>query len=115
MFLAEVTASQGAIDNALWQYPVAALLVLVVVLFLRYLSKAEERNQDDRKQIHETFTTALHTDRQEMSGALDRMGERHQSISEAFTRTMSESTQHHSTMQAQIIDALSKVQASKDG
>lgn len=115
MFLAEVAASQDAIDNALWQYPVAALLVLVVILFLRYLSKAEERNQEDRKQIHETFTAALHKDREEMGGALDRMGERHQSISEAFTRTMSESTQHHSTMQAQIIDALSKVRGERDG
>ena len=115
MFLAEVSASQDAIDNALWQYPVAALLVLVVVLFLRHLTKAEERNQEDRRQIQSTFSEALERDRVELSGAMDRLGERHQAISESFNRTMSEATAHHSTMQAQIIDALSKVRSERDG
>ena len=115
MFLAEVGVSQDAFDNALWQYPVAALLVLVVVLFLRHLNKSEERNQEDRRQIQGTFTEALERDRVELSGAMDRLGERHQAISESFNRTMSEATAHHSTMQAQIIDALASVKRDKDG
>ena len=105
---ADVGPSQEALNHALWQYPVAALLLLVVILFLRHLSKSDVRNQEDRRQIHDAFTSALSNDREELSGALDRMGDRHQSISESFTRTMSEATQHHSAMQAQIIDALSK-------
>jgi hypothetical protein len=115
MFLAEVGVSHDAFDNALWQYPVAALLVLVVVLFLRHLTKSEERNQEDRRLIQGTFSEALERDRVELSGALDRMGDRHQTISESFNRTMSESTKHHSTMQAQIIDALSNARGDKDG
>ena len=110
MMLADVAAgSQGAFNNALWQYPVAALLLLVVGMFLRHLTKSEERNQDDRRQIQSAFADSLKNDREELSGALDRMGDRHQAISEAFNRTMSEATQHHSTMQAQIIDALASV------
>ena len=109
--LAEAAAagSQEAFNNAIWQYPVAALLLLVVGMFLRHLTKSEERNQEDRRQIQTSFNDALKGDREELSGALDRMGDRHQAISESFNRTMSEATQHHSTMQAQIIDALASV------
>jgi len=114
MMLADVAAgSQEAFNNAIWQYPVAALLLLVVGMFLRHLTKSEERNQDDRRHIQASFTDALKGDREELSGALDRMGDRHQAISESFNRTMSEATQHHSTMQAQIIDALASVKKSE--
>ena len=115
--LAEIGAagSQEAFNNAIWQYPVAALLLLVVGMFLRHLTKSEERNQADRRQLQSSFTEALKSDREELSTALDRMGERHQSISESFNRTMSEATAHHSTMQAQIIDALAAVKRDKDG
>ena len=37
MMLADVAAgSQEAFNNAIWQYPVAALLLLVVGMFLRH-------------------------------------------------------------------------------
>ena len=60
------TSVQTAFDHALWQYPVAGLLVLVVILFLRYLAKAEQRNQEDRRHIQVTFTDALEREREEM-------------------------------------------------
>ena len=115
--LAEIGAagSQEAFNHAIWQYPVAALLLLVVGMFLRHLTKSEARNQDDRRQLQSSVTAALKRDREELSTARDRMGERHQSISESFNRTMSEATAHHSTMQAQIIDALAAVKRDKDG
>jgi len=110
MMLADVAAgSQEAFNNAIWQYPVAALLLLVVGMFLRHLAKSEERNQEDRRQIQDSFNDTLRGNQEEMSGALDRIGDRHQSISESFNRTMSEATAHHTTMQAQIIDALASV------
>jgi len=103
-----------AFNSAIWQYPVAALLLLVVGMFLRHLTKSEERNQEDRRHIQVAFAESLKGDREELSSALDRMGERHQAVSEAFNRTMSEATVHHSAMQAQIIDALSRARESND-
>jgi len=111
--LADLAVSQEAIDNALWQYPVAALLLLVVGLFLRHLSKAEQRNQEDRRQIHESFATNLSDNRREMSQALDRLGERHQAITDTFNTTISESTSRQSDMQAQIIEFMAKMEARK--
>lgn len=108
--LAELASgSQEAFNNAIWQYPVAALLLLVTGMFLRHLTKSEERNQEDRRHIQSAFSESLKNDREELSGALDRMGARHQAVSESFNKTMSEASARNSTMQAQIIEALAKV------
>ena len=102
------TSVQTAFDHALWQYPVAGLLVLVVILFLRDLAKAEQRNQEDRRHIQVTFTDALEREREEMSGALDRLGNRQESISQMFAQTVTDQSKAQREMQTQLIEVLSK-------
>ena len=48
-----------------------------------------------------------------MSQALDRLGERHQAITDTFNTTISESTSRQSDMQAQIIEFMAKMEARK--
>ncbi len=66
----EVGSASDAINNALWQFPVAALVIAVVVLFLRYmrkerreqqqfLSETNQLDREDREKAQKRFTETL--------------------------------------------------------
>lgn len=103
--------SQEVMDAAWTQYPAVAIVVFLTIAFLAHISRDAKRNQEDRKQIQTTFTDALRQDRQEMKPSMDRLGNRLDTTSKLFAKTMSETAEQQAMIQSKVIDALARIQS----
>ena len=120
------TANEGtteAVNNALWQYPVAALLIVVVVLFVRDRKKSDERHADTMREAeerHERFLAETNEKdredrqiaRESFSDVLISVQDRSENsarvMTDTFRKTTEEQTKNASAQLSRTIDALDR-------
>jgi hypothetical protein len=104
--------TQGAFDNALWQYPVAALVIFIVIIFLRDRKKSDERHEkfltetnqldrEDRKQAQDQFADMLMEVR-------DRSSNNTRVLVDTFTKQTEEATKNSNALTARAIDTIDR-------
>ena len=120
------TANEGttdAMNNALWQYPVAALLIAVVVMFLKDRKKSDEAHTkalEEADKRHERFSVEQNEidredrriARQDFTGTLQAVQARSESSSrvqmETFRAMSDEHTKSSTAQLSRTIDALDR-------
>jgi len=115
--------TQDAFDNALWQYPVAALVILIVIIFLRDRKKSDERHQQALEVVnerHEKFLTETNDlDRKDREAAQQRFTDSLEAVQnrgdnnsrvlvDTFTKTQEEQTKNQSALLARSIDTIDR-------
>jgi len=104
--------AEDSFNHALWQFPVACLVIGVVVLFLRYLKKEREAQQkflsetnaldrEAREKAQERYTETL-------VAVQDRSDNERRVMVDTFTKTQTEATKNQTALTSRAIDTIDR-------
>jgi hypothetical protein len=115
--------TQEAIDHALWQYPVAALVIFVIIIFLRDRKKSDERQQEflsetnkldreDREKAQSRFTDTLKAVQTTQSDTLKAVqvaqSDTIEKAVDSFSSGLTQATSQSNALMARAIDTIDR-------
>lgn len=106
MFYLAQEVVDPAIGTALMQYPVAALLVAVVAMFLRHTSQGRKEDREDREARQKEFCEALTREQEGMSESLSKLSTQSADTARLFAETMAQTVTKQAELQGKVLEAL---------
>jgi hypothetical protein len=115
--------TQDAFDSALWQFPVAAIVIFVVFFFLRYMKKEREAQQkflsdtnqldrEDREKAQKRFTDSLKAVQTTQSDTLKAVqvsqSDTIEKAVDSFSSGLTQATSQSNALMARAVDTIDR-------